>query len=210
MWPSSRQSSNCLIHSRQHLRGRRHLRGRHSIGYVFPVIVGAPSVTAEYRYQTIVPTFLANPVRWRVTIAKMLGSIPVGLIFALAATAVSVGLGAGLHPVLGTDIAHLVVVGHVRLGCGWFSRGTHCQFSVGFSWRGHHLCWVRGIGGRQEGPNLTVCPPQSPVACVISRPLFLPLHGHQTFYRYRPYVRSVLCGGLKALGLDTVLSITSE
>src|SRR5690625_6285407 len=34
-----------------------------AFGYVFPLIVGAISVTAEFRHQTITPTLLAEPRR---------------------------------------------------------------------------------------------------------------------------------------------------
>lgn len=73
-----------------------------AIGYVFPVIVGALSVTAEYRYQTIVPTLLATPVRWRVTLAKLLGSLPVGVAFAVTGTLVSTAVGAGVLALAGS------------------------------------------------------------------------------------------------------------
>ena len=57
-----------------------------SLGYVFPVVVGALSMTAEFRHMTITPTFLAEPRRGVVLVAKLLASIPVGLAFGVAGT----------------------------------------------------------------------------------------------------------------------------
>ncbi|GEN78336.1 ABC transporter permease [Actinotalea fermentans] len=55
-----------------------------SLGYVFPVIVGAMSVAGEFRHMTITPTLLAEPRRDVVIGAKLLASLPVGLLFGLA------------------------------------------------------------------------------------------------------------------------------
>ena len=54
-----------------------------SLGYVFPVIVGAMSVTGEFRHMTITPTLLAEPRRTVVIGAKLLASLPVGLLFGI-------------------------------------------------------------------------------------------------------------------------------
>lgn len=52
-------------------------------GYVFPLIVGAISITSEFRHQTITPTLLAEPRRGRVVGAKLVASLPIGLIIGL-------------------------------------------------------------------------------------------------------------------------------
>ncbi|HLS03597.1 MAG TPA: hypothetical protein VK030_02440 [Actinomycetales bacterium] len=49
-----------------------------AFGYVFPLIVGALSVTAEFRHQTITPTLLAEPRRGRLLGAKLISGLPVG------------------------------------------------------------------------------------------------------------------------------------
>jgi len=78
-----------------------------SLGYVFPVIVGAMAVTAEYRHATIVPTFLAEPRRWVVMLAKAIAAVPMGLVIGLIGTLACVGGGAiglaiaGIDPLLG-------------------------------------------------------------------------------------------------------------
>jgi hypothetical protein len=63
-------------------------------GYVFPLLIGAMSATGEYRHQTITPTFLGEPRRWVVLIAKMLSSTPLGLLYGIGLTAGCVLAGA--------------------------------------------------------------------------------------------------------------------
>ncbi|HEY8718442.1 ABC transporter permease [Pengzhenrongella sp.] len=72
-----------------------------SLGYVFPVIVGALAMTSEFRHQTITPTFLAEPRRAVVLVAKMLSSVAVGLLFGVVGTLATVGAGAGVLALLG-------------------------------------------------------------------------------------------------------------
>jgi len=67
-----------------------------TLGYVFPVIVGALSVTGEFRHQTITPTFLAEPRRGVVLLAKYFSSIPLGLLYGILGTLTTVGVGAGI------------------------------------------------------------------------------------------------------------------
>jgi len=66
-----------------------------SMGYVFPVIIGAIAVTAEYRHSTIVPTFLGEPRRPVVMVAKAIASIPMGAVVGLVG-ALSCVAGGGL------------------------------------------------------------------------------------------------------------------
>ncbi|WP_448629901.1 ABC transporter permease [Cellulomonas soli] len=72
-----------------------------SFGYVFPVVVGALSVSSEYRHQTITPTFLAEPRRTVVLLAKVVVGALVGVVFGLMGTAASVAAGAGVLGALG-------------------------------------------------------------------------------------------------------------
>jgi ABC-2 type transport system permease protein len=76
-----------------------------SLGYVFPVIVGALAMTGEFRHQTITPTLLAEPRRTVVLVAKMVSSIVVGLVFGVVGTLATVGAGAGVLALLGEDPA---------------------------------------------------------------------------------------------------------
>jgi hypothetical protein len=67
-----------------------------STGYVFPLVVGALSVTSEFRYQTITATFLAEPRRGRVLRAKLASSLLVGLVHGIVATVATAAVGAGV------------------------------------------------------------------------------------------------------------------
>lgn len=87
-----------------------------ALGYVFPVVVGALSVTGEFRHMTITPTLLAEPRRSVVLGAKLLASIPVGLVFGLVGTLAATGAGAAAlaasgHDPLLTDPDVLAAVG---------------------------------------------------------------------------------------------------
>lgn len=72
-----------------------------TFGYVFPVIVGALAVTGEFRHKTITPTFLADPRRGRVLVAKLLSSVPIGLVYGLAGTLATAAAGAGVLALTG-------------------------------------------------------------------------------------------------------------
>jgi ABC-2 type transport system permease protein len=65
-----------------------------SIGYVFPVLLGALAVTGEFRHRTLTATFLAEPHRSTVLSAKFLSQLVVGAGLGVVAFAVSVGSGA--------------------------------------------------------------------------------------------------------------------
>jgi ABC-type transport system involved in multi-copper enzyme maturation permease subunit len=65
-----------------------------SLGYVFPVLVGALSVTGEVRHRTLTPTLLAQPDRTRLITAKMISAVPLGLLFGVVGTVFTVLPGA--------------------------------------------------------------------------------------------------------------------
>jgi hypothetical protein len=74
-----------------------------SIGYVFPVLIGALATTGESRHQTLTPTFLAIPRRGVVLGAKTVTLLLVGGAFGLVALAASVGIGGGIMSAFGVD-----------------------------------------------------------------------------------------------------------
>lgn len=76
-----------------------------SIGYVFPVLLGAFAVTGEFRHQTLTPTFLATPRRGIVLAAKVVAMLVVGALFGVIAWAATVGLGAAALGSFGLDAA---------------------------------------------------------------------------------------------------------
>ena len=76
-----------------------------AVGYVFPLILGTLAVTSEVRYQTLTPTFLAQPRRGRVLGAKLVVLALAGALFGVVGLIVSVGLGAPILAATGTDAA---------------------------------------------------------------------------------------------------------
>ena len=66
-----------------------------SFGYVFPVILGALAVTAEFRHRTIDTTLLLQPSRVKVIAAKFVAVVPFALVYAVAAVVTGVAIGAG-------------------------------------------------------------------------------------------------------------------
>ncbi len=93
-----------------------------AIGYVFPLILGVLSATAEVRYQTLTPTFLAVPRRGRVLAAKLVVIALAGAVFGVVGLIGSMGLGApimalqGVDPLLGEADTWLLA-GRVVIAC---------------------------------------------------------------------------------------------
>ncbi|HWS58684.1 MAG TPA: ABC transporter permease [Actinotalea sp.] len=103
-----------------------------SLGYIFPVAVGALSVTGEFRHMTITPTFLAEPRRSVVLVAKLLASLPVGLAFGLVGTASTVAGGAAVLALRGEE----TLLGDPEmlrtLGLTVLALTVWCMVGVGF------------------------------------------------------------------------------
>lgn len=76
-----------------------------AIGYVFPLILGALSVTSEFRYQTLTPTFLAQPRRGVVLGAKLIVLFVAGAVLGIIGLLGSIGLGAPILAATGNDAA---------------------------------------------------------------------------------------------------------
>ena len=74
-----------------------------TFGYIFPVVVGALSVSGEFRHMTITPTLLAEPRRSLVLTGKLVASLPIGLLFGLVGTLSAVAGGAGVLALTGND-----------------------------------------------------------------------------------------------------------
>ena len=72
-----------------------------ALGYIFPAILGALSVTGEFRHQTITPTLLAEPRRSVVLGAKLVAVVPFAVVVALAGVAGTVLGGAGTFLAMG-------------------------------------------------------------------------------------------------------------
>lgn len=74
-----------------------------SIGYVFPVLLGALAVTGEVRHQTLTPTFLATPKRGVVLSAKLLVLLGFGALFGVIGLVASVGGGGAALAAFGVE-----------------------------------------------------------------------------------------------------------
>ena len=74
-----------------------------SVGYVFPVLLGALAVTGEFRHKTLTPTFLAEPHRSVVLGAKFASQLVMGAGLGVVAFATSVAAGAGALALFGLD-----------------------------------------------------------------------------------------------------------
>lgn len=61
-----------------------------AVAYVFPALLGVLVITTEYRYRTITPTFLAQPHRWPVLLAKLAVATATGAVYGVAALALTV------------------------------------------------------------------------------------------------------------------------
>ncbi len=78
-----------------------------SIGYVFPLLIGALAVTNEFRHQTLTPTFLASPRRGAVLGGKLANALLFGALYGIVGLVATVGFGAlilnafGIDPALG-------------------------------------------------------------------------------------------------------------
>jgi hypothetical protein len=74
-----------------------------SIGYVFPVLLGALAVTSEFHFQSLTPTFLATPGRGTVLAAKSVTLFVAGAVLGVLALVASMGAGAAVLSAVGVD-----------------------------------------------------------------------------------------------------------
>lgn len=65
-----------------------------TMGYVFPLVAGALSVTGEFRHQMLTPTFLAVPHRGSALAAKGIVQLGLGVFYGVVAFVGTVGAGA--------------------------------------------------------------------------------------------------------------------
>lgn len=67
-----------------------------AVGYVFPLVIGSLAITTEFRHQTITETLLVEPRRGVLLTAKLLVTVPVGLLYGVVGTLAVVGASAPL------------------------------------------------------------------------------------------------------------------
>lgn len=72
-----------------------------SLGYIFPLVIGAMMMTGEFRHQTITPTLLAEPRRTLMLGAKLVAALPVGVLFGIGGTLGTVLGGAPVFALMG-------------------------------------------------------------------------------------------------------------
>lgn len=74
------------------------------LGALFAALLGALSITSEYRHGTIRPTLLVSPRRERVVAAKVRASTLIGAAFGLAGSALAAAIGTGTLRARGIDV----------------------------------------------------------------------------------------------------------
>ena len=101
-----------------------------AFGALFGGLLGALSVTAEFRHGTIRPTFLVTPRRGRVLAAKTICSMAIAAAFGLLATTIAVGVGLtsleprGIDVLLGGADYALVLAGGAVASALWAAIGV--------------------------------------------------------------------------------------
>jgi ABC-2 type transport system permease protein len=100
------------------------------LGALFAALLGALSITSEFRHGTIRPTFLVTPRRGRVVAAKVWASMLLGCGFGLAASVLATGVGAGALRARGIDVQldggdyALLVAGGTAAAALWAAIGV--------------------------------------------------------------------------------------
>jgi ABC-2 type transport system permease protein len=117
--------------------------------YVPAFVLGMLGVTTEFRYQTITPTLLTTPSRWRLISAKLIAYSLVGAIYAAVCVATTVAIavpwlkakhvdlsfgGDNLWTaMLGTFVV-VVLYGLIGLGFGALVKNQMVAVSIGTIW----------------------------------------------------------------------------
>jgi ABC-2 type transport system permease protein len=72
--------------------------------YIFALVIGITGMTAEHRYQTATPTFLATPRRGRVVAAKSVAHLAIGVMYGAAAVVAAFVMGGLVIAIRGHDL----------------------------------------------------------------------------------------------------------
>jgi len=100
------------------------------LGVLFAALLGALSITSEFRHGTIRPTLLVTPRRGRVVAAKVAAGTLIGGAFGFAACALAAGVGTAALRARGIDIQlsagdyALLVAGGTAAGALWATIGV--------------------------------------------------------------------------------------
>lgn len=103
-----------------------------SLGYVFPVTLGALHVTGEFRHRTIDTTLLSAPHRGRAIGAKLISVVPMGLLYGLVGMGTGLGIGAVAFAITGQSLE--LGDAHVwrSIGLGVIALAAWMVVGVGF------------------------------------------------------------------------------
>jgi hypothetical protein len=100
------------------------------LGALFAGLLGALSVTSEFRHGTIRPTLLVSPWRGSVVVAKVWASMLIGAGFGVVACAVAAGAGSAALSVRGINVQLdaadyvLLIVGGAAAAALWAAIGV--------------------------------------------------------------------------------------
>jgi ABC-2 type transport system permease protein len=72
--------------------------------YILALVVGIMGMTAEHRYQTATPTFLATPRRTHVVVAKALANIGIGVVYGLTCVVTAFVVGGTVIAIRGESL----------------------------------------------------------------------------------------------------------
>ena len=109
---------------------QRELLSLSSLTGVFSALAGVLLVTGEYRFGTIRPTFLFNPVRSHVLAAKVVAGALAGIVFGVLGEAISWAVGyavlggRGITVVLGSGDILLLTLGGLAGAALWGAIGA--------------------------------------------------------------------------------------
>lgn len=78
--------------------------GLTNFGYVFTMVLGTLIICTEFRHQTVTPTFLATPRRWRAVVAKWVAVALYSLLYGVIFLGISLGLGIAFFAARGFEI----------------------------------------------------------------------------------------------------------
>ena len=96
--------------------GVRNVLGASSSGALIALVLGILAMSGEYRHQTVTQTFLVTPLRHRVVAAKFAAFALVGLVLALAASALTLAIALPWLASEGADVRIVQDIGLVFLG----------------------------------------------------------------------------------------------
>ena len=137
--------------------------------YIALFVLGVLSVTTEFRYQTITPTVLATPSRWRLVSAKMITYAITGAAYAIVCVAVQLAVALPwLHA------RHIPVVFHDQIG------GLLAVFGV------VSLMGLVGLGAGALIKNQIVAVSVGVIFLLVVENLFLLIPGVKHIYPYLP------------------------